>query len=148
MLLKSGALLIDRLIETCPAACGNVFAAADLAEVQEALQITPALHVLLLDYQPVETTPTGAIRWDETWCVVAVVKHAARRDRASAQQHEAAPLLGEVIRGLSNWRFPLGPGRAGRCKIVPGPRPGVSTTHAYFSIGVSVVSVTERAHDT
>ena len=53
-LLDAEPLLVDRLKAACPAVSGNVFAAADLAAVQEAAQVTPALHVVLHHYRKLD----------------------------------------------------------------------------------------------
>jgi hypothetical protein len=141
MLLASGAHLIERLTAACPSAEGNVFATGDLAEVPEKSQIAPALHVVLVSYTPKEYIGP-AIRWEESWAVAAVVKHAARKDRATALQSEAAPLVAEVINALSGWRFPLAQDVWAAAKIIPGPRPAFSETHAYFPICVGITVAT------
>jgi hypothetical protein len=142
MLLATGAHLIDRLKATCPAAKGNVFATADLAGVAAAMQTTPALHVVLLSYRPVETAGSS-VRWEELWCVTAVVKHAARKDRAGAQQEAGAQLVSEVVRALSNWRYALKPAQWGRLTLVGGVSPGFDELHAYFPITVKTTVTTD-----
>ena len=142
MLLATGQHIVERLKSACPDA--HVFTAADLAGVAESAQIAPALHVLLLDYAPTETAPGGSIRWEEVWCVVALVKHAARSARAAAQQDAACPLLDAAIRALSGYRYPLSEGVWGTLRIVPGPRPHFDSAFAYFPIALAANVVTQR----
>lgn len=130
MLTRSGEPIIARLKAACPAAKGNVFSTSDLAGVMEKDQVTPALHVVLFDYQP-DDQAFGDVVWDETWLVVAVVKNVAR-DRIAAQLNDVEPLLTEALAALAGWR-PLGMGTAA-LGVTPGPRPKFSETHAYFPL--------------
>jgi hypothetical protein len=131
MILDAGARMIERLKARCPAARGNVFAARDLSDVEEALQITPALHVLLSRYRPLEVR-AGNVRWEQGWLVVAVVKHAARKDRALALIDEGATLVDEVLGALSGWH--PGAPLIAPLAVTDGPQPGFSETHAYFPL--------------
>ena len=140
-LLLAGPLLIDRLKARCPSVSGAVFSTADLAGVAEKGQISPALHVVPWGYTPTDDR-NGDVLWGETYLVVAVVKHAARKDRSQAQQDTAAPLLAEVLAVLSGWRLPAGAGVSGLVSVVPGPGPDFSDTHAYFPLAFQVQPVT------
>ncbi|MBW7901260.1 MAG: hypothetical protein H3C26_07275 [Rhodocyclaceae bacterium] len=146
-LLNAGSYLIERAREACPAARGNVFSTDDLAGVAEKTQVAPALHVVLYGYQPAEDDGDGTVRWDEVWLVVAVVKHAARRDRPLAQQKEAVPLVAEVLAAFSGWRLPAESGVHCRLKVVPGPRPHFSETHAYFPVALRTQPKTAGVED-
>lgn len=140
-LLVAGPLLIDRLKAKCPSVRGEVLSTEDLAGVVEKSQTTPALHVVLSAYRPADEK-AGDVIWDETYLVVAVVKHAARKDRSKAQQAAAAPLIKEALAALSGWCFPAGAEVTGAVKVVPGPRPEFSETHAYFPLAFQVCPVT------
>ncbi|MBA3997030.1 MAG: hypothetical protein C0466_07655 [Candidatus Accumulibacter sp.] len=137
-LLNAGPCIIERLKDRCLSVSGNVFSAADLAGVAEKTQIAPALHVVLQGYTPGDDDGAGAVRWDETYLVVAVVKHAARKDRPQAQQEEAAPIVKDVLAALSGWRLPAKSQVNSKLKLVPGPRPHFSETHAYFPLAFQV----------
>ncbi|MDR1424296.1 MAG: hypothetical protein LBI92_06825 [Azoarcus sp.] len=143
MLLQSGHYIVERLKARCPEAAGRVLTTADLAGVAEAAQIAPALHVVLLDYMPAETTPGGSVRWDETWCVVALVRHAARQDRAAAQAASACPLLNAAVRALAGYRYRIVGDAWGKLAIVPGPRPYLDEAFAYFPFAVRAACVTQ-----
>jgi hypothetical protein len=144
MLLAIAPHLLDRLAAACPSARGNVFATADLAGVTEAGQITPALHLVLLDYTPAQVL-AGKVRWVEEWCVIAVTHHAARVNRSAAQQEAAQALLAETLAALSGWQVRLAPGVNARLEAVPGPRPYFSESHGYFPLAFQAVFATPGA---
>ena len=96
-LLDAEALLVDRLKEKCPGVSGNVLAAADLAAVKEAGQVTPALHVVLHGYRKLDDDSGSGTLWRETWLVVAVVKNARQKVGAEAVRNAAGPLLAETM---------------------------------------------------
>ncbi|MDR3323129.1 MAG: hypothetical protein LBS89_02880 [Zoogloeaceae bacterium] len=140
-LLAIAPLLLERLAHDCPSAQGNVFATADLPGVTEQSQVTPALHVVLLDYAPVESVGTET-RWEELWCVVAVVKHSARKNRSAAQQEAAESLLAEVLKSLSGVWIDLPLGGRERLQVTPGPAPHFTETHGYFPLAFKVLVTT------
>lgn len=139
-LLSLAPLIIERLKDRCPLVGGKVFAADDLAGVQESTQVAPALHVLIGDYTPVETVGSET-RWLETWLVVTVVKNSARKDRAAKQAEAAMPILEQVTAALSGWH-PGYPAAQGCLQFVPGIRPANSATHGYYPLAVQVPVVT------
>lgn len=144
-LLNAGPYLIARLRDylqtTCPSVAGNVFSTADLAGVAEKTQAAPAAHVVLFGYTPSADDGDGGVRWDETYLVVPVVKHAARKDRPQAQQDEVAPVMKAVLAALSGWRLPSESGVSAAVRLIPGPRPYFSDTHAYFPLAFRVQSM-------
>lgn len=139
MLIETADLVVERLKAECPAARGNVFDTADLAGVKDKDQVTPALHVVVYDYAPSDVVDGDGI-WDETYLVVAVVKNVAR-DRVAAQRADALPLLREAIVALCGWK-PATSTLA--LKVVPGPPPYFSATHAYFPLAFAGRPITGR----
>jgi hypothetical protein len=136
-MLAAGTRIAERLKARCPTARGKVFSARDLADVEESRQITPALHVVLYSYRPLETR-AGSARWEQVWLVVAVVKHAARTERALALIDEGAALVDEALAALSGWH--PGPPAILPLTVIDGPRPGFSETHAYFPLAFAVTT--------
>jgi len=129
VLIETTDLIVQRLKDECPAAKQNVFDTTDLAGVKDKDQLTPALHVVLYDYDPTDVVD-GEGLWDEIYLVIAVVKNVGR-DRVAAQRAEAKNLLLETLIALCGWKpstsaFPL--------KLIKGPRPYFSLTHAYFPL--------------
>jgi hypothetical protein len=141
-LLTTGAAIVERLKAACPSARGNVFSTRDLEDVEEGRQVAPALHVLLYSYSPSETCAGGA-RWEEVWFVVAVVRHSARTERATALALEGSALLHEAFAALSGWH-PVQDGQRSTTPLtaIDGPRPGFSETHAYFPLAFAATLFT------
>jgi len=138
MLLEAGELILERLRQKCPSVGDNVFSTEDLKGVQEASQVAPALHVVPFGYVPADQAG-GDVLWNETWLVVAVVKHVGRKDRVMARQSAAVPILAEALAALSGWRVEVS-GSVSGLSVVPGPRPMNSASHAYFPLAFAVSS--------
>jgi hypothetical protein len=135
MLLENGERIIEAL-RRANVADGRVFSTADLAGVAEKDQAAPACHVVLLDYAPVGQV--GAeVEWREIWCVWVVVKNVARKDRPAAQVAEATAIIDHALLALLS---PM-PGHR-PLKIVEGPVPDFSLTHAYFPLAFEARSAT------
>lgn len=144
MFLDTGPLLARRLLECCPTATDNIFHARDLADVKEASQVTPALHLVLHSYGPASNDGSGGsdTRWREIWLVVAVVKNARQNVGAQAIRDEAPPMLREVLAALDGWRCP---GAVGLVRAIDPPRPLISKTHGYFPLAFEVFYVPDGA---
>ncbi|MCL2076064.1 MAG: hypothetical protein FWH15_06450 [Betaproteobacteria bacterium] len=145
MLLKTGSAIIERLKQKCPSADGKVFASADLADVAENAQAAPALYVVLQSYTPEETMPTGAIRWQEIWYVVAMVKHVGRQDRALALMEAGAVMLEEVLAALGKYRYQLEDSRRknfGMLEVIAAAEPYIGDVYAYFPLGFKATVTT------
>jgi len=143
-LLDAEPLLVDRLKAKCPAVSGNVFAAADLAAVQETGQVTPALHVVLAGYRKLDDDAGSGTLWRETWLVVACVKNVRQHVGASAIRNAAAALLAETMAALDGWRCP---GAAGLVRAIDPPAPLVTDGFGYFPLAFAVNTVTAGAED-
>lgn len=143
-LLDAEPLLIDRLKAACLSVSGNVFAAADLAAVKEAGQVTPALHVVLHHYRKLDDDYGSGTLWRETWLVVACVKNVRQHVGAAAIRNAAAPLLAEVMAALDGWRCP---GSVGLVRAIDPPGPLVTDGFGYFPLAFAVNTVTAGAED-
>lgn len=141
-LLDSGPLIEARLLELCPAAEGNVFSTADLKGVVEAKQVTPALHVVIHSYKPVEDTHGADNRWRETWLVIAVVKHVRQNAGAGAIRDAAPQILKEALAALDGWKCP---GTVNLVRAVAPPDPLITAGFGYFPLAFSVQVVTDGA---
>lgn len=139
MLIECGAQIVERLKACCPAAEGNVFLPGDVAGIKEKDQVTPALHVLLASYRPVDQDDGDGL-WDEIYIVYAVVRHAAQRERTAGQMQAAQPLLQETLNALCAWR----PAASSReLTLVPPPQPNFSDHNAYFPLAFKARPITE-----
>lgn len=127
-------LLIVRLRSRIPAARA-VLSAADLADVRQATQVTPALHVLYGGYRPVEAAGRGAVvRLVQTWYVVAVVRNVAQGDAAQRVREDACALLDPVLAALIGWAPEHGGAHIGPLQLVAAPAPLIEAGYGYFPL--------------
>lgn len=141
-ILFAADLIAERLKARCPAAAGNVFAAPDLAGVQEKDQKTPALQVLLHSYEPLSDDAGASSRWREIYLVVAVVKNARRLGAVEAIRNAAGGLLQEAIAALDGWKCP---GAIGLVRAIAPPRPAITDSFGYFPLAFEVHTVSDGA---
>ena len=116
-------LELEGLITERLAACGvtaRVLSAADLAGVDEASQITPALHVIYDGDKIVEMSAYGSARVAQGWLVVVAVRNARDQRAGTAARSEAGPLAQQVLGALMGW---VPSPRWGACKKTNGPKP-------------------------
>lgn len=143
-LLESGPLIEERLLACCPSALSNVFVTEKLAGVAEKSQVTPALHLVLHSYRPVEDDGRGDSRWREIWLVVAVQKNQRQGVGAKAVRDAAPDMLKEVLAALDGW---LCPGTVSVMRAIEPPRPEITQGYGYFPLAFSVDVVTDGAAD-
>lgn len=87
----------------------NVFAARDLATVQESGQITPAVHVLLDSFEADAITRDGkAQQITQRWLVVIVVRSADGVRAGEGVKASAGPLIVRTFNALAGWEPPGG----------------------------------------
>lgn len=98
--------LESRLVELVRAATAgmspavHVLTAADLSDVLESQQQTPAIHVIYGGYQITEDLGTTLIL-DHTWYVVAAVRNVAAVRTGHAARRDAGALAARVMRALA-----------------------------------------------
>lgn len=143
-LLAAGPQLEARLKAKCPTAGDNIFATADLANVKEKAQVTPALHLVLHSYQPLSDDEGSSSRWREVWLVVAVVKNVRQKVGTQAVRDDAVALLAETMAALDGWRCP---GAVGLVRAITPPAPMITDGFGYFPLAFEVQTVTTGAED-
>lgn len=100
----------------------HVLSAADLAGVTEERQLTPALHVVLQGYRPLEDRRDGrAARIEQTWLVVAVTRNVRSVRSGEDARHEAGRLALRAMTRLMGWRPPSAASPLSLA-AAPGPR--------------------------
>lgn len=144
-LLESGPLIEERLLALCPSAQGNVLITEKLAGIAEANQVTPALHLVLHSYRPVDDDGRADSRWREVWLVIAVQKNQRQGVGAKAVRDAAPDMLKEVIAALDGWNCP---GAVGLVRAIEPPRPEITKGFGYFPLAFSVDVVTDGAAPT
>lgn len=138
-LLEAGPLIVARLKAACAISPDNTFSAADLAGVKESSQVTPARHVVLHSYAPIDSVGSDRT-WREIWLVVHVVKNVRQGAGAQVVSDAAAAMIAETISVLDGWR-PIGAVR-NLASIEP-PHPLISAGFGYFALAFTVEVGTE-----
>lgn len=98
----------------------HVLTAAELADVKEGAQKTPAVHVIWGSYEVLEDTG-NAWRLGHTWYAVVAVRNVATPRSGQAARQEAGPLVALVVAALAGSR-PEGVTKPLAFKTPPKPR--------------------------
>lgn len=83
----------------------HVLTAAELGDVKESAQLTPAVHLIYGGYRVAEDLAT-AWRLEHTWYAVVVVRHVGTQRTGAAARAVAGPLLATVIGALAGAALP------------------------------------------
>ena len=111
----------------------HVLTAADLADVKESAQRTPAVHIIYGGYRIAEDQVT-AWRLVHKWYAVVVVRHVGTQRTGTAARAAAGPLLSRVLGALAGASVP-GASRPLEWITPPGPefRAGVQYLPSAFT---------------
>lgn len=108
--LAPEALIVARLEERVQAAAWGdrklprVFTAADAANVEERSQMAPAYYVVLDSYAPTQGQGNGRIQQiEQQWVVYAVLRNAAKHDRAQGVRDDANAMIDLALGALCGW---------------------------------------------
>ncbi len=115
-----------------------VLSAADLADVVEAQQTTPAIHVLYDGDRLVDAQGRGqAQAVAQRWMIVIAVRNARDQGKGGKARGTAGPHLDAALKTLSGYELSTG---HGALKRVPAPRPVYSKGgFAYFPLAFETV---------
>jgi len=114
----------------------HVLTAADLGDVAEARQLTPAVHLVYGGYR-IEQDIGLAWRLQHTWYAVAVVKNAAQVRTGAAGRQNAGQLAATVALALAG---AVVDGAADTLTLVSPPPPSYSAPHTYFPTAITAVT--------
>jgi hypothetical protein len=134
--LAAEALIIQRLQSQVPGM--KALSAADLADVAEAKQTTPAFHVLYHGDRLVDAQGRGqAQAVAQRWMIVITVRTARDQGKGGAARNTAGPHLDAALKALSGWE----PDQShGALRRVAAPRPVYSKGgFAYFPLAFETV---------
>lgn len=132
------ALLRAALAGRSPAV--HVLTAADLAGVQEARQLTPAVHVVYGGYRIAQDIGR-AWRLEHTWHAVTVVRHVAQPGSAAAGRQDAGALATAVALALADARVE---GAAEPLTLVTPPPPSYAAPFTYLPTTVRAVTLLHK----
>ncbi len=111
----------------------KVYRSADLAEMQERSQITPAVHVIYRgDRIPLQAQGGAVGHVTQTWMVVLVIN--------LRQKEQAGELLARLVKNLSGVVTPLGP-----INRVNAPQPSFRPGFGYYPLAFEIKFRTQGA---
>ena len=115
----------------------HVLTAADLADVKESAQRTPAVHLIYGGYSVVEDLRT-AWRLEHTWYAVVAVRSAATQRSGAAARAEAGPLVTLVINALAGASMP---GASSLLALTTPPTVGYAAGFQYIPSAFTVETI-------
>lgn len=114
----------------------HVLTAADLADVSEANQPTPAVHVVYGGFRVLEARKDGMVsRLDHTWLAVTAARNVSDARRGAAARREASRLMARAGAALAGFK-PTG--ATGPLRLTPAPRPGFRAGYQYLPLAFLV----------
>lgn len=110
----------------------HVLAAADLAGVTEATQVTPAVHVVYQNYRVVETRSDGkTARVEQTWLAIVATKNVKDTRSGAAARAEAGVIAARVAKALMGFKAESA---SKPFSLAQGPGAGFSNGFAYLPL--------------
>ena len=106
----------------------HVLTAAELADVKQGAQKTPAVHVVYGGYRVAEDIGTSW-RLEHTWYAVVAVKNVATQRTGQAARQDAGPLVARVVGALAGATVP---GATSTLSLTTPPPAGYSAGHQYI----------------
>lgn len=114
----------------------HVLTAAELADVQESKQLTPAVHLVYGGYR-IEQDMGSAWRLQHTWYAVTVVRNVAQARTGAPGRQDAGRLATRVALALADARVP---GAAEPLTLITPPAPSHSAPYTYLPTAVRAVT--------
>lgn len=124
-------ILVARLREFLPSTV-HVLAAKDLVGISEAVQPTPAVHVLYRGYRRGEPKPALRVELAQIWWTVIAVRNVRDVGAGTDVRAEAGPLITATIAALD--RYQPGAGFES-LHLDNAPDAGYRAGHGYFPLG-------------
>jgi hypothetical protein len=110
----------------------HVLAAADLAGVTEATQVTPAVHLVYHGYRIVESrSDGGAARLEQTWLATVATRNMKNLRSGAAARTDAGLIAARIAAALMGFR-PAGASKP--LRLAEGPGAGFSNGFAYLPL--------------
>lgn len=125
------SLIVQRLEAKVNA---KIYTAAELAELDERKQKTPAVHVINGGFGPTQARGDGVVQEIEhTWWLVVADKNATQSasGTGSKVRSQVGPLIKQTIEAMIGWR-PNNEHRAFR--MAESPQPAYSAGYGYFPL--------------
>ena len=125
-------LIVARLQVEVPAA-REVIDDGQLSHLDEAKQVTPAIHVVHLGWAPGKRSDDGNVQQViHRYMVAAAVDNRRKMSTGSGARAAAGPLLDGILAAMLGWS--PGPG-VSTFHLVAGSAPAYTNGYAYFPLG-------------
>ena len=112
----------------------HVLCAADLADVREEQQLTPAVQVIYQGASIAESRSDGrAARLRQTWLLVVATRNVRGLKSGADARASAGVLAATVAQAVMGWRAPSA---AAPCVLVDAPGAGYSAGHQYLPLAI------------
>ena len=128
--------LVTRLNSRMGGVVERIYTAAELAQVPEQSQLTPALAVVYEGYTPADDINHVVQQVRFRFSVVVMTRSASNTDTQVGARTDASPLVDQVIEALLGYRFSQ-PGYS-TPRLVDAPGAGFSPGFAYYPIGFDI----------
>lgn len=115
----------------------QVLTAAELSDVKESAQRTPAVHLIYGGYSVAEDLRT-AWRLEHTWYAVVAVRNVATQRTGAAARSEAGPLVTRIINALAGASMT---GAASVLALVTPPKAGYAAGYQYIPTAFTVETI-------
>ncbi len=115
----------------------HVLTSADLADVKEGAQKTPAVHLIYGGYRVAEDLGT-AWRLLQTWYAVVVVRNVAAQRSGQAARQDAGPMVAQVVGALVG---AMVPGATRPLTLVSPPPASYRAGHQYIPSAFEVETI-------
>ena len=120
----------------------HVLTAAELANITEGSQPSPAVHVVLQSWSVAETRPDGrAARLQQTWLAVVAVRNLRDAKTGSAARADAGALAATVASSLMGWQPDSA---AAPLQLATPPGAGYAAGYMYLPVAVSAPVVLQQ----
>lgn len=130
--------MVERLQDRLGATVKQVYATAELADLEESSQVTPSVAVIYQGYAPVQTPGQvyGAKvqQVEKTYIVSVAVRSALNTRTRQGAREESAPIVEAVMSALIGWRPSALPAE-GPLQLAPAPGAAFTDAgYAYYPI--------------
>lgn len=132
------AAIVGRLKTQCGDLVDRVYTAAEIAQVEEQLQLSPSITVMYNGLRPSSDIAGGVVQAVTfSWLVVVAVKNAVNSNRSVGARSDASPIVDAVIEALINFRAYENAGSI--LRLADAPTPSFSDVgFAYYPIAFEI----------
>lgn len=114
----------------------HVLTAAELADVTEANQPTPAVHIVYDKFRVVEARVDGRVtRLEHTWFAITATRNVSDMRGGAAARLAASSLMAKAGAALAGFNPP---GATRPLRLAPAPRPGFHAGYQYLPLAFLV----------